>query len=159
MVPAQRAALSTVLSFAIKPVLVLIRESMPKRKSKRREAGLLLQHLEDVSWRVFEDYRDVLRDLIRGRPGVYVLYRKQRPYYIGLASNLMSRLKTHLNDRHEGFWDRFSVYLTQDGQHIKEFESLLLRIVEPKGNKQSGHFPGARNLLTLMSRKMTEIDA
>jgi type I restriction-modification system DNA methylase subunit len=34
------------------------------------------------------------------RHGVYALYRGNRLYYVGLASNLRSRLNTHLRDRH-----------------------------------------------------------
>src|SRR6266480_5151216 len=120
---------------------------------------VLLEQLEDVSWRVFEEYSDVVQELIRRRPGVYVLYRTRSVYYIGLAGNLMGRIKTHLKDHHQGLWDRFSVYLAGDAEHIRALESLLLRIVEPKGNKQSGRFPGARNLLQLMNRRMVEIDA
>jgi len=135
------------------------KSSTRRSKSKRSKGGMLLEQLEDVSWKVFEDYPEVVQGLIRRRPGVYVLYRKRRVYYIGLASNLMGRLTSHLKDHHQGLWDRFSVYLAGDAEHIKALESLLLRIVEPKGNKQSGRFPGARNLLALMNRRMTEIDA
>jgi hypothetical protein len=44
----------------------------------------------------------------------------------------MGRLKGHLRDCHKGLWDRFSVYLTSDAEHIKELESLLLRIIGTK---------------------------
>jgi hypothetical protein len=130
-----------------------------KKKSGKSKQGVLLEQLEDVSWRLFEEYPEVVQELIRRRPGVYVLYRKHRVHYVGLAGNLMRRVKSHLKDHHKGVWDRFSVYLAGDAEHIKALESLLLRIVEPKGNRQSGRFPGARNLLQLMNRRMVEIDA
>lgn len=47
----------------------------------------------------------------------------------------MTRVNHHLKDWHKGKWDRFSVYLTNDDEHIKPLESLMLRIINPKGNK------------------------
>jgi len=130
-------------------------ESMPKKKKQ----DLLIKHLEDVSWRVLEDYQSLIKKMIRGRSGVYALYRRGKLYYVGLASNLMGRLKTHLRDKHNGRWDRFSVYLTGRDEHMKELESLLLRIVNPAGNKQTGKFSGAENLRPLLNRLMKDTDA
>ena len=123
-----------------------------------RRKHLLLQHLEKVSRRVLEEYRDLIRDMIRDRDGVYALYRRDRLYYVGLASNLMRRLNAHLNDRHRGSWDRFSVYLTVRGEHMKELESLMLRIAQPPGNKQSGKFKASDNLRALLNRGIKDHD-
>ncbi len=84
---------------------------------------------------------------------------------MGLATNLRSRLKQHLKDRHRGLRDRFSVYLTIGDQHIKEMESLLLRILRPLGNKQKGKFVRceslnkklARDIKTLQREELTSI--
>jgi len=130
-------------------------EGMPKKK----KPDLLIKHLENVSWRVLEDYQSVIKKMIRGRSGVYALYRRGKLYYVGLASNLMGRLKTHLRDRHNGRWDRFSVYLTGRDEHMKELESLLLRIVNPTGNKQTGKFAGAEDLRLRLNRLMKDADA
>ena len=81
---------------------------------------LVTQHLEGISWRVLEEYPEIVRKLIRRQAGVYALYRRNKLYYVGLASNLMGRLKSHLRDRHNGAWDKFSVYLTVRDEHIKE---------------------------------------
>jgi hypothetical protein len=63
---------------------------------------LVLRHLEDVSWRVLEEYPEVIKTMVRRQAGIYVLYRRDKLYYVGLASNLMGRLKSHLKDRHHG---------------------------------------------------------
>jgi len=96
--------------------------------------------------------------MIKRRAGVYALYKQDSLYYVGLASNLMGRLKTHLRDRHHGSWDRFSVYLTLRDDHIKELESLLLRIVAPQGNKQRGKFVKSQNLHPLLNKLVIEHD-
>jgi len=120
---------------------------------------LVLHYLEEVSWRVLEDYPRFIRQMIRGRAGIYALYRKDKLYYIGLAQNLMGRLKTHLRDRHHGSWDRFSVYLTIHDEHIRELEALLLRIGAPRGNRAKGKFAKASSLLPLLNRSMQDADA
>jgi len=119
---------------------------------------LVVGHLEDVSWKVLADYRDVVADLIRRRSGVYALFRRENLYYVGLASNLMGRLDGHVRDRHHGKWDRFSVYLTVHADHMKELESLLLRITAPEGNKTGGRFAKSQNLRSTLHRGMKEAD-
>jgi len=120
---------------------------------------LVLEHLESVSWRVLDEYSDVIRQIIRGRAGVYGLYRKGKLYYVGLAKNLMQRLQMHLKDRHHGAWDRFSIYVTVRSEHIKELESLILRISKPTGNKTGGKFIRSESLRSSLNRRMSEVDA
>jgi len=107
---------------------------------------LVIGQLEKVSGELFEAYPAAIRALIKGKSGVYALYNRDSLYYVGLASNLMGRLKAHLRDRHNGKWNRFSVYLTVHDGHMKELESLILRISTPKGNRQSGKFMASQNL-------------
>lgn len=126
---------------------------MPPKKQ------LVLAHLERVSWEVMDRYPKVLQSQIRGRSGVYALYKKDRLYYAGLASNLSARLKQHLRDRLRGSWDRFSVYLTVRDDHMKELESLILRIAQPSGNRTGGKFSKSKDLRGELNRLMGEEDA
>ena len=84
-----------------------------------RQAQLVSQHLENISHEALSKYQDVIRTYVRGRQGIYALYRKNELYYVGLAGNLRSRLRAHLRDRHKKLWDRFSVYLTIGDSHLK----------------------------------------
>lgn len=113
---------------------------------------LVCQHLERFSRAALERHQDIIRNYVRKRHGVYALYRKDRLYYVGLARNLQSRLQAHLRDRHGKSWDRFSVYLTIGDSHIREMESLILKIFKPKGNVQIGRFAKAENLLSRLKR-------
>jgi Restriction Enzyme Adenine Methylase Associated len=128
-----------------------------KNSSKGRR--LVREHLEKISWEVLETYPEVVNGLIRRRFGVYALYKGSRLYYVGLATNLMGRLKQHLKDRHKGLWDHFSVYLTIHNEHIKELESLLLRIVEPPGNAVGGRLVASQNLFSTLNQQIVESDA
>ncbi|MFA6217793.1 MAG: hypothetical protein WDL87_09120 [Candidatus Omnitrophota bacterium] len=107
---------------------------------------LVCQHLENISSEALEKYQKIIRHYVRRRSGIYALYRNDRLYYVGLAHNLRSRLKGHLRDRHKKLWNRFSVYLTIGSEHMKELESLVLRISKPIGNKVKGKFKKSENL-------------
>jgi len=111
-----------------------------------KPSQLVCQHLENVSREALKKHQDIVRKYVRGRRGIYALYRRDKLYYVGLASNLRARLTTHLRDKHEKSWDRFSVYLTIGDKHMKEIESLLLRIAKPRGNKVGGRFVKSENL-------------
>jgi hypothetical protein len=111
-----------------------------------RQKPLVCQHLENISRQALEKYQHIIRQYVRHRHGVYALYRRDKLYYVGLAKNLRARLGHHLKDRHGQSWDRFSVYLTIGDSHLRELESLLLRIVKTKGNKQKGKFSKSQDL-------------
>lgn len=124
-----------------------------------KKSGLVCQHLEHISVSALNDYQDIIRAYVRHQEGVYALYRKGRLYYVGLASDLKWRLGAHLKDRHKEQWDSFSVYLTGNNQHIKELESLMLRVIQPKpkGNKQTGKFATSVNLIRGFKRDVKEL--
>jgi predicted GIY-YIG superfamily endonuclease len=121
---------------------------------RRRRTPLVSQFLENVSRGVLADYQKLVREHVRGRHGIYALYRRDKLYYVGLAKDLRNRLTAHLRDRHAQSWDRFSVYLTINDTHMKELESLLLRIVQPKGNRMGGKFANAENLRLVFGQRI-----
>lgn len=104
----------------------------------RKNQSLVLGHLEGISRRAFKNFHDEITELVKGRNGLYALYSADRLYYVGLARDLKSRLKRHLNDHHKDDWDYFSFYITNGDAHLKEMESLLLRIITTKGNRVRG---------------------
>ncbi len=57
---------------------------------------LVTQHLEWISSAFLETYQDIVKQYVKGRHGVYALYRGTDLYYVGLAGDLRRRLKHHL---------------------------------------------------------------
>ena len=110
--------------------------------------------LERISVKAFEKYHAEITELVQTQHGVYALYKNDRLYYVGLASNLRRRVKQHLKDKHGGRWNRFSLYLVRKVDHIKEIESLLLRIADPTGNRKGGRLRRAANLKQQLRRMM-----
>jgi hypothetical protein len=122
-----------------------------RHHGRRKREALVHQHLENVSRDILARHPDVVRQFIGKNPGVYALYRKSKLYYVGLATALRGRLRTHVRTR-PGKWDRFSIYLTIKDQHLREIEALLLRIANPPGVKQRGRLAGSTDLRGRISR-------
>src|SRR5688500_15369894 len=73
----------------------------------------------------FESVRQVLRQ----KPGIYILYRDGMPYYIGQAINLWRRIRNHAinqNSKHFHLWTHFSAFILSDTDHIDELEGLII---------------------------------
>lgn len=124
------------------------------RRLRRRARGLVIGHLERVSSAVFDTHSAEITELVGARHGIYALYRNRRLYYVGLATNLKSRIRHHLRDRHAGRWNYFSLYLVRSERNLKELESLAIRIAYPRGNKTRGKFVGAPDLRKSLQNKM-----
>jgi hypothetical protein len=123
-------------------------------KKHQKRTPLVIEHLEGISRTAIKRYPEIVTEFARRKSGVYALYKGNTLHYVGLAKNLRTRLRDHLTDRHAQEWDRFSIYLTQGNEHLKELESLVLRIAMPKGNRVAGKFAESRNLVKLFKQKV-----
>lgn len=133
---------------------------MKRIKSRKRKSvrGLLVKgYLEKVSSKLFQLIGDKLNELLKGQSGIYVLYKNNTIYYIGLAKSLRGRLKGHLEDRHKNRWNRFSLYIVKRIKYLRDVESLMLRLVRPKGNKLIGHFERQGNLKPKIKKELDEL--
>jgi len=122
----------------------------------KKRPHLLVQHLENLSRTVLEDFQKIIREYVRGRRGLYALYRRGKLQYVGLASDLRSRLRAHLRDRHGQTWDSFSLFLTLGSDSLRELEALLIRIARPRGNKSKTRFPRSQDLRRVFRRQVKE---
>lgn len=129
----------------------MAKKKVKKRKYRRRP--IVTGYLEKVSSSIFDKHRKIIAEMTQGEQGLYALYRKEKLYYVGLASNLKSRLNRHVKDKHAGKWTHFSLYIIHHSDHIKELESLLLRIAYPAGNKVKGKLRRSANMLPSLKRR------
>ena len=113
---------------------------------------LVCQHVEGLSWDILETYPQVIDKVIGRWPGIYVLYHKGKPYYVGLATKLIERFPGHLNDKNAGKWETFSLYLTLGEKFIKDLEALLLHIYKPSGNSNRMQFKHSENLASSIDK-------
>lgn len=76
------------------------------------------------------------------KPGVYVLYREDEPYYIGKTSKLFGRLKRHAlnpNSRRYNFWNYFSAFEIADPDERDWIEAILISAM-PTANSSKPKF-------------------
>lgn len=106
-----------------------------KKKQSAATRPLVVNRLENVSKDVFKQYFKLITELVGDSPGIYALYDGVDLYYVGKSTELRKRVRHHLTDRHLASWTHFSLYLVRREEHIHEFESLLVRIANPKGNQ------------------------
>ncbi|MCK4642517.1 hypothetical protein KAU32_02645 [bacterium] len=133
-------------------------EVNPKEKKvqKKYQGKLVIEYVENLSSELLSSNSKIILDFIKGKQGIYSLYKGDKLYYVGLASYMHQRLKQHLNDRHKDEWNKFNIYLTENTDYLKEMESLVLRISTPKGNKQKGKFVAANNLKRKLIQRFRE---
>jgi hypothetical protein len=64
------------------------------------------------------------------KPGVYVLYREDQPFYVGQAKNgLGERLRQHaqsIGGLRSYFWNYFSAFVVEDVNQIDEVEAIVI---------------------------------
>jgi hypothetical protein len=132
-----------------------------KRRRRKNRGRLVRAYAEKLPGTVLGVFWKEFKRLVRGHGGIYVLYKNNIPHYVGKASKLSWRIRAHQRDRLKGKWDAFSFYAVKGERYLKHLESLLLRIVEPRGARVSGRLPGAENLrkelLTELKRYATAL--
>ena len=62
-----------------------------------KQRQLVSQYLESISGTALDKYQRIIREYVRRRHGIYALYRRDRLYYVGLASNLRNRLNVAIS--------------------------------------------------------------
>jgi hypothetical protein len=85
----------------------------------------------------------------RTQHGIYILYGDLGAHYVGLTRKqaIGKRLKDHLHDEHEGFWDRFSWFGFRE----------VLKMTDAYGLRQLKTMPGLK--LTEPDKVIGDIEA
>ncbi len=118
-------------------------------KKKKSTKGALIKGMsKKLPSSILEDpiFEQKLKDLMKGYAGIYALYNKNELYYVGLATNLHWRISSHLKDRLRGKWDSFVIFRIKRVRYLKDIETLLLNIIDIKGNKIKGQVPKDANI-------------
>lgn len=93
----------------------------------------------------------------RYQQGIYILYGNYGPYYVGLTManerGIGQRLKEHLNDDHEGYWDRFSWFGFRDV--LKGTESGICKLKKLAGLAVGQPTHVIRDVEALLIRSMS----
>ena len=113
-----------------------------KKKSKKPKKGKLVkQKLEDIPAKSLQILSKDMKELLGKKPGIYALYNKKKLYYVGMATNLHSRLKSHLRSKRSRKWNKISIFVINKTQYLKDVELAVVNISNPPGNEQKGKIP------------------
>lgn len=78
------------------------------------------------------------------KAGVYVLYREDKPYYIGKTGKpLCARISEHAlkpNARRYNFWNYFSAFQITNSTHRDEVEAILISAMPTAANSARPKF-------------------
>ena len=117
-----------------------------RRHRPGRSSEFVRKHLSEISRALLEgENKEKFAAFLREheRQGLYALYKKNGElYYIGRASNLLSRLSTHRSDLHGKKWDKLAIYIIDGKLKLHDVESLLIAVSKPEGNKNRGRLKG-----------------
>jgi predicted GIY-YIG superfamily endonuclease len=123
---------------------------------KAGKGNFVKAYAEGIGAKFLESHKVEVDNVVGRKSGLYVLTKNSKPYYVGLASNLHFRIGKHLKDRLAGRWDRFSFYSIPKQKYLKDVETILVRVAEPKANKQKGSFGKHRNKKHQLKREIIQ---
>jgi len=117
-----------------------------KTPSKKRKPvkGRLIKGMSKKLPRVLLEatqFRNRLKEIMKGYSGIYGLYNKDELYYVGLTNKLFSRLNNHLKDQHYKHWTDFRIFRIKKLHYMKDIETILTNLFQLKGNKVKGKIP------------------
>ena len=133
-----------------------------KRKTKGRKnsfKGALIKGMsKKLPSNILEDdtFKQGLPQIMKGYSGIYALYKRNKLYYVGLTTNLHSRVKWHLKDRHARKWDGFKIFRIKRIRYLKDIETLIHNLVDAPGNKVKGKLPKDADLNAVLRRILKE---
>ena len=111
-------------------------------KTSKTKGNLVKNHEQFVEfdWKDYSVFDNMPNSKTpRSGGGIYALYDNHGLYYVGLAgTSLRSRIKRHTVNKHHKKWKRFSWYHVPNVRAIKDLESVLISVLDPKGNTNKG---------------------
>ena len=129
---------------------------MAKQRSSQLKRGTLLKYaLEDVKRESFETIKMELKKTLKTRSGIYALYKKGEVVKVGLSIGLYGRVKGHSKNEDLN-WDTASFFVVRHIRYLRDLETAVNRIAQPKYSKQLGRVADERYLERLLKRRVRE---
>jgi hypothetical protein len=129
------------------------------RMKNVKRAPLIIAHAENIPARVIEnrDFLKAFREALGRRTGIYILYKADSTFYIGLARSLRGRIADHTKDHLRHKWDRFSLFVISKEKYLKDIEALLIRAARPKANQTTPDFASHHNIKKRLQKAVTMV--
>ena len=145
-----------------------VKKKTQRKRKKRAAKGALIKGMSKrLPSEILDNpaFRKGLREIMKGYSGIYALYHKDRLYYVGLTTNLFSRIRWHMRDRHARKWDSFVIFRIKQVHYLKDIETLIINVIDSPGNRTRGKVPRdadinriLKDILRQHSKKIKEIE-
>lgn len=134
------------------------RQSVVRKRHKTTKGALIKGMTRHLPSEILASpiFSRKLKELMRGYAGIYALYRDDKPYYIGLTTNLFGRVNRHLRDRHKGKWDHFLIFRIKKVDYLKDIETLITQLMPWPGNRVRGKVPRDGELNRILRQILIE---
>lgn len=113
--------------------------------------------LDNIKRTSFDVIKRELKDTLKGKIGVYALYKRDKLVRVGLATNMFGRLKGH-SENLKLNWDNASLFVIGEKnlKYLRDLETAIVRIAKPKYNSQQGRVMDDRYLARFLRRRVKE---
>ena len=129
---------------------------MAKQRSSQIKRGSLLKYaLEDIKKESFDTIKIELKKTMKTRSGIYALYKKGKVVKVGLSIGLYGRVKGHSKNE-DLDWDTASFFVIRHIKYLRDLETAINRIAQPKYSKQLGRVDNEHYLERLLNRRVRE---
>lgn len=130
----------------------------PKGRKRSKKGALIKGMTRKLPRALIEDttFRKQLKEIMRGYAGIYALYKKNKLYYVGLASNLFWRIHWHQRDRHAQKWDSFVIFRIKRVGYLKDIETIVLHLIDTPGNQVKGKVPRDADIHRIIKRVVSD---
>ena len=123
--------------------------------SKIKKGSLIQLALTNVKRDAFDVIKRELRDVLRGRAGIYALYRRGKVVRVGLGTKIFGRVKSHAKSKNID-WDTVSLFIIRKIKYLRDVETIVNRIAQPKDSLLKGRVGDEKLLMRLLKKRVSE---
>ena len=111
--------------------------------------------MDNIKRESFDAINKELRDVLRGRSGIYALYKKGTVVKVGLGTNIYWRIKGHSKSK-KMHWDTVSLFIIRKNRYLRDVETAVNRIAKPKYSYQKGRVGDEHYFKRILKKRVND---
>jgi hypothetical protein len=123
--------------------------------SKIKRGSLIQYALDDIKRESFNIIRRELRGVLKGRAGIYALYKKGKVVKVGLGTSIYGRVDGHSKSKKMN-WDTASLFIIKNIKYLRDVETAVNRIAKPKYSIQRGRVGDEHYFEKILKKSVNE---
>ena len=129
---------------------------MGKTIASKIKRGSLIQYaLDNIKRESFDVIKRELRGVLKGRAGIYALYKRGTVVKVGLGTNIYWRVKGHSKSKKID-WDTVSLFIIHNIKYLRDIETAVNRIAKPKHSFQRGRVGDEYYFKRILKKRVNE---